>query len=168
VQPTLFQANSACLFIELTARDGLDVVDGAEEPGFAEVLKEERAKLLVVHRGPGEIGAPMLGIADSGRRLRRHTADFAADPAERAPLSIGERVSPPVKRDAGDGPGIEKDLNIRPDPDKGPCLPDELTGVEALHLGSPFADKEAHPIHIGKERPFHHSQREIGIQKRLP
>jgi hypothetical protein len=166
VEPTLSQAKSACLFIELKARDRLDVVNGAEEPGFAEKLKEERAKLLVVHGAAGKIGVPMSGIADSGRRLRRHTADFAADPTECAPLIIGERMSPPVKRDAGDGHGIEEGLNIRPQPDKGLCLPDELTGVEPIHLGSPFADKETHPIYIGKERSFHHGQRKIGIEKR--
>jgi hypothetical protein len=168
VQPTLSQSGATCFFIELTARDGLDVVDGTEEPGFAEILKEERAKLLVVHGTPGEIGVPMLGIADSGRRLRRYTADFAADPTERAPLIIGQRMSPPVKRDAGDGRGIEEGFNVRPEPDKGPCLPDEFTGAARLHLGSPLADKEPHPIHIGKESPFHHGQREIGIDKRPP
>ena len=126
VQASFFHASAAGLFVELTTGNGLDVMDGTKEPGFAEVLEEEGAELLVLHCTTRQVDTPMFRIADTGGRLRRNAADLTTDPAERAPLIRRKRVSPAVKGDARERPGIEELLNIHADPEKGPGSPDEL------------------------------------------
>jgi hypothetical protein len=160
-----FHTSAAGLFIKLTTGNGLDTMDGTEEPGSAEVLKKEGAQLLVLHCPTRQVDIPVFRIAGTGRRLRPHAADFATDPAEDAPLIRRKRVSPAVDGDAGDRPGIKELLDIHADPDKGPGGPDELFAQVPFKFRPPLVDEKAHPIRIAKDGTLHHAQRKIGIEE---
>jgi hypothetical protein len=141
-------------------------VNGTEEPGFAEVLKQEGAKLLILHRPTLQVDIPVLRVPDTFRRPRRNAADLATDPAKAAPLIRRKRVSPAIHGDAGDRPRIEELLDIRADSKKGPGDANKLFAQVPFQLRPPLVDEKAHPIDIGENRPLQHAKGKIGIEER--
>ena len=70
VQAPVYKASAAVLLIKSTAGQRFDVMNGAKKTGFAKILEQKWAKLLILQCFAGKKAEPVIRINNFCRRIR--------------------------------------------------------------------------------------------------